>query len=114
LSLDSHAAKCAEIFGVPLRIVERAQHVRFVSLPRVIIAIIQLSSSNLISTHQIGQLLDEGMTEKERLDLENAEAVCRRFLSWDLNADEDDINEGQVKIKLGGVLGKDLVVDSPQ
>jgi DNA mismatch repair protein MSH5 len=54
------------------------------------------------------------MTERERLDLENAEAVCRRFLSWDLNADEVDINEGQVKIKLGGVLGRDLVVDSPQ
>jgi DNA mismatch repair protein MSH5 len=30
LSLDSHAAKCAEIFGVPTRIVQRAQHVRCV------------------------------------------------------------------------------------
>jgi len=54
------------------------------------------------------------MTESERLDLENAEAVCRRFLSWDLKADEDDINEGQVKIKLGDVLGKDPVIHSPQ
>jgi DNA mismatch repair protein MSH5 len=54
------------------------------------------------------------MTESERLDLENAEAVCRRFLSWDLKADEDDINEGQVKKKLRGVLGRDPVVDSPQ
>lgn len=54
------------------------------------------------------------MTESERLDLENAEAVCRRFLSWDLKADKDDINEGQVKIKLGGVLGRDPIVDSPR
>lgn len=54
------------------------------------------------------------MTESERLDLENAEAVCRRFLSWDLKADEDDINEGQVKTKLRGVLGRDPVVDCSQ
>ncbi|KIM43410.1 hypothetical protein M413DRAFT_436269 [Hebeloma cylindrosporum] len=97
LSLDSHAAKCAEIFGIPSRIVERAQHI-----------------SCLLSSHQIGQLLDEGMTESERLDLEDAESVCRRFLSWDLKADEDDIKEGQVKIKLRDVLGRDPVVDCPQ
>lgn len=28
LSLDSHAAKCAEMFGIPLRLVRRAQYVR--------------------------------------------------------------------------------------
>lgn len=28
LSLDSHAAKCAEIFGIPSRMVQRAQYVR--------------------------------------------------------------------------------------
>jgi len=92
LSLDSHAAKCAEIFGIPSRIVKRARHVSY-----------------LLSSHQIGQLLDEGMSESERLDLEDAEAVCRRFLAWDLKADEDDICEGQVKIKLDDVLGRDTL-----
>jgi DNA mismatch repair protein MSH5 len=54
------------------------------------------------------------MSESERLDLEDAEAVCRRFLSWDLKTDEDDICEGQVKIKLRGVLGRDHVDESSQ
>ncbi|KAF8194135.1 hypothetical protein BJ912DRAFT_924219 [Pholiota molesta] len=89
LSLDSHAAKCAEIFGIPLRIVERAQYV-----------------SQLLSSHQLGRLLDEGMTETERVDLEDAEAICRRFLAWDLKAEEEDICEGEVKRKLGVILGR--------
>ncbi|KAF8957258.1 hypothetical protein BDZ97DRAFT_2079293 [Flammula alnicola] len=89
LSLDSHAAKCAEIFGIPSRIVDRAQYV-----------------SRLLSSHQLSLLLDEGMTDVERSDLEDAEAVCRRFLAWDLKADEEDICEGQVKVKLAAVLGR--------
>ncbi|KAF9476534.1 hypothetical protein BDN70DRAFT_863087 [Pholiota conissans] len=91
LSLDSHAAKCAEIFGIPLRIVERAQHV-----------------SQLLSSHQLGRLLDEGMTDAERVDLEEAEAVCRRFLAWDLKEEGEDICEGEVKKKLAVVLGRQL------
>ncbi|KAJ7505221.1 muts domain V-domain-containing protein [Mycena galericulata] len=86
LSLDSHAAKCAEIFGVPSRIVQRAQHV-----------------SRLISMHELGQLLDEDMTEKERKDLEDAEAVCRRFLQWNLEGD----GGGNVKGRLAEVLGRE-------
>ncbi|KAF7365135.1 MutS 5 [Mycena venus] len=84
LSMESHAAKCAEIFGVPSRIVQRAQHV-----------------SHLISTHELGRLLDEEMTDKEREDLADAEVVCRRFLKWNL---ED--GEGNVKGRLAEVLGR--------
>ncbi|KAJ7761594.1 DNA mismatch repair protein MutS [Mycena maculata] len=91
LSLDSHAAKCAEIFGVPARIVQRAQHV-----------------SDLISTHELGQLLDEAMTDKEREDLEDAEAVCRRFLQWNLEGD----GGGNVKARLAEVLGRKDSEDS--
>ncbi|KAJ6559109.1 DNA mismatch repair protein MutS [Mycena vulgaris] len=85
LSLDSHAAKCAEIFGVPSRIVRRAQHV-----------------SQLISTHELGRLLDEEMTDTERVDLEDAEAVCRKFLQWNLEGD----GGGNVKGRLAEVLGR--------
>ncbi|KAJ8080498.1 hypothetical protein PM082_017331 [Marasmius tenuissimus] len=85
LSLESHAAKCAEICGVPTRIVTRAQHV-----------------SNMLSRHEITQLLDEGMTEKERLDLENAEHVCRQFLAWNIQDDDGE----DVKGKLARVLGR--------
>jgi len=89
LSLDSHAAKCAELFGVPTRIVDRAQYV-----------------SHLLSTHELGGLLDEGMGDAERLELEEAEVVCRRFLEWDLKA-EAEREDDRVKMKLGQVLGRD-------
>lgn len=46
------------------------------------------------------------MTAKEKEDLEAAEMVCRRFLAWDLKADENRINEGDVKTKLAVVLGR--------
>jgi DNA mismatch repair protein MSH5 len=40
--------------------------------------------SHLLSTHELGQLLDEEMTEAEMDELEQAEAVCRRFMTWNL------------------------------
>jgi DNA mismatch repair protein MSH5 len=55
----------------------------------------------------LGKLLDEEMTEEERLDLEDSEAVCRRFLTWDLD-DKQGLGEGGVKTKLAEVLGKEL------
>jgi len=42
------------------------------------------------------------MTDAEKLDLEDAEAVCRRFLAWNLNESEDGLD---VKAKLAEVLG---------
>ncbi|KAF8798995.1 hypothetical protein BYT27DRAFT_7177307 [Phlegmacium glaucopus] len=89
LSLDSHAAKCAELFGVPTRMMKRAQYV-----------------THVLSTHELGRLLDEGMSEAECLELEEAEVVCRRFLGWDLKA-EAEREDGRVKMKLGQVLGRD-------
>ncbi|KAE9400467.1 hypothetical protein BT96DRAFT_965335 [Gymnopus androsaceus JB14] len=85
LSLDSHAAKCAELFGIPPRLVQRAQYV-----------------SQLLSAHEIGRLLDEKMSEKEVLELEEAETICRRFLGWNLGEGGVD-----VKKKLGQVLGRE-------
>ena len=108
LSLDSHAAKCAEIFGIPPRLVERAQYVRLVIYPCYtgVLDIHICPGSRLLSSHQLNALLDEGMTHEEEADLEDAEAVCRRFLSWDLKQDEvDDLTSGQVKAKLAAVLG---------
>ncbi|KAJ3854057.1 DNA mismatch repair protein MutS [Lentinula lateritia] len=84
LSMDSHAAKCAELFGIPPRLVQRAQYV-----------------SQLLSSYEIGRLLDERMSEKEVLELEEAEAICRRFLGWNLT-----VNNVGVKKKLGEVLGR--------
>ncbi|KIK07942.1 hypothetical protein K443DRAFT_128726 [Laccaria amethystina LaAM-08-1] len=87
LSLESHAAKCAAMFGIPTRMVERAEYV-----------------SQLISAHELGRLLDEEMTVEERAELEDAEAVCRRFLEWNLSPEE---NEGvDVNARLAFVLGR--------
>ncbi|TFK52577.1 hypothetical protein OE88DRAFT_1712112 [Heliocybe sulcata] len=88
LALDSHAAKCAEIFGIPRHIVQRAQYV-----------------SHLLSTHSLGKLLDEEMSEQERKDLEEAEAVCRRFLAWDFG-EQGDGPRRSVKERLAKVLGR--------
>ncbi|KAK7048433.1 muts 5 [Favolaschia claudopus] len=92
LSLESHAAKCAEIFGIPSRIVQRAQHV-----------------SHLISAHELGKLLDEEMTDQEREDLADAEAVCRRFLHWNLQEEE-----GSVKARLAEILGRNDEVENEE
>jgi len=73
LSLDSHASKCAEIFGISQRVVERAQYV-----------------THLLSAHELGQLLDEELTESETDDLKSAEMVCRRFMAWNLGETQKD------------------------
>ena len=43
------------------------------------------------------------MSEKERDELEEAEAVCRRFLAWNLGDDDGT----EVKVKLAKVLGRE-------
>ncbi|KZT73910.1 hypothetical protein DAEQUDRAFT_702916 [Daedalea quercina L-15889] len=95
LSLNSHAAMCAEIFGIPRRVARRAQYV-----------------SQLLATHELGQLLDEEMSDAERRDLEDAEEVCRRFLTWNLVRDGDGGDalgadpRGDVRQMLAEVLGR--------
>lgn len=53
------------------------------------------------------------MSGDERADLEDAEAICRRFLKWDLKS-EGDYGDGEVKDKLGKVLGRANVVTNSQ
>ncbi|TCD61354.1 MutS protein msh5 [Steccherinum ochraceum] len=87
LWLHSHAALCAEIFGIPRQVARRAAYV-----------------SRLLSQHEIGQLLDEEMDDQERQELSEAEEVCRRFLAWDIAGGAG--SEESVKAKLAEVLGK--------
>ncbi|KAG9315778.1 DNA mismatch repair protein mutS [Chiua virens] len=89
LSLSSHAAQCAAMFGLPRRIVDRAQYV-----------------SELLAKHELGILLEEKVTDEERLDLQTAEEVARRFLEWDLTSDEA-LCQTSVKTRLAQVLGRD-------
>lgn len=59
--------------------------------------------SELLVQHELGKLLEEKMTDEERLDLQAAEEVARRFLEWDLTSDEAVYQTG-VKIQLAEVL----------
>lgn len=52
------------------------------------------------------RLLDEEMTDKERAELQDAEAVCRRFLAWDLDIDQEDVKD-KLKNCLGGSIDED-------
>lgn len=52
-------------------------------------------------------MLDESLTEREVQDMEDAEAICRRFLEWDLTADQAD-TVGEVKQSLFEVLGRQI------
>lgn len=63
-------------------------------------------SSKLLSMHELGELLDEEMSEAERKELEEAEEVCRRFLAWNL-AETGWKDEGKdVRQMLAEVLGR--------
>lgn len=46
------------------------------------------------------------MSQQEKQDLADAEAVCRRFLAWDLDATLDETT-ASVKQKLALCLGLD-------
>lgn len=118
LSLESHAAMCAEIFGIPRRVARRAQYVRCVAgralrPRRTSCGGLQafMSSSQLLATHELGQILDEEMTDDERRDLEDAEEVCRRFLAWNLVHDDEGNSDPDlrrdVKKRLAQVLSRE-------
>ncbi|GJJ15544.1 hypothetical protein Clacol_009822 [Clathrus columnatus] len=88
LCLSSYAAHCALAFGIPFDVVSRAKKV-----------------TDAVARHAIQEIVDDKMTAEEERELENAEAVCRRFLAWDISADmeKDDID---VMGKLKEILGE--------
>ena len=53
--------------------------------------------STLLSEHRIDQLLDEEMNEQEKLELHEAEDVCRRFIKWEI-ADLENVKSGLASI----------------
>ena len=82
LSLDSQAATCAEICGIPHKIAQRARYI-----------------SALLSRHELGELLDEEMRAEECAELAAAEDICRAFLAWELAADDDDSEDPKSRLK---------------
>lgn len=89
LSPSSHATSCALQFGIAPETLARASFV-----------------SHLVATFDIAALLNADLDDEERRELEETEAVARRFLEWPLEEEQgDDIEE--VLKTLRRVLGKD-------
>ncbi|KAF9644907.1 hypothetical protein BDM02DRAFT_3157041 [Thelephora ganbajun] len=86
LAHHSHAARCAELCGLPHGVVERAEHV-----------------SILFAAHELEKLLDEDMTEEEARELEEAEAIGRKFLAW--NLDDETATDKPPKDFVAEILG---------
>lgn len=86
LTNHSHAARCAELCGLPHSVVERAEHV-----------------SALFTAHELEKLLDEDMTEEEARELEEAEAIGRKFLAW--NLDDETVVDRPPKDIVAEILG---------
>ncbi|SCZ91293.1 BZ3500_MvSof-1268-A1-R1_Chr1-2g01313 [Microbotryum saponariae] len=81
LSLNSHAAACASLFGVDDRTIERAIQV-----------------TELIQKFEIATLVNEALTEEEADDLRESELIARRFLEWDLESEGwDDVEVDEVR-----------------
>lgn len=70
--------------------------------------------STLLANHDVTRLLDECMTPAQKVELDEAEAVCRRFMAWNLMDFDVDANaaRGGVKAKLAEVLGRGLNEDN--
>jgi DNA mismatch repair protein MSH5 len=118
LSLESHAARCAQLFGVPAHVVQRAQYVTYVPYDKLyckdlddhdpvpsFLAFVAIRRE-LLSLHELPKLLDEAISEEEQLEMDLASAVCERFLEWDLETQE--ASSGQVRARLAPVLGQDV------
>ncbi|KDE06931.1 hypothetical protein MVLG_02818 [Microbotryum lychnidis-dioicae p1A1 Lamole] len=81
LSLNSHAAACASLFGVDDRTIERAIQV-----------------TELIQKFEIATLVNEALSEEEADDLRESELIARRFLEWDLESEDwEDLEVEEVR-----------------
>lgn len=89
LALDSHAARCAQLFGIPAHVVQRAQYV-----------------TELLSADELPKLLDEAISEEEQLEMDLASKICQRFLEWDLESQAALM--GETRERLAQVLGRDI------
>ncbi|WVR09061.1 hypothetical protein IAU60_006122 [Kwoniella sp. DSM 27419] len=74
--LTSYAAECALQHGVPQEVVDRA---RFVT--------------ECVTTFQLSKLYDTNLSSKQIEQLDADQALAKRFLSWDIEGDSEDLIE---------------------
>ncbi|SCV67929.1 BQ2448_50 [Microbotryum intermedium] len=84
LSLNSHAAACASLFGIDDSTIQRAIQV-----------------TELIQKFEIATLVNEGLTDEEANDLRKSEMIARRFLEWDLDTEDwEDVEVEELRQRL--------------
>ncbi|GFZ44458.1 LOW QUALITY PROTEIN: hypothetical protein JCM24511_02180 [Saitozyma sp. JCM 24511] len=72
----SYAAECALIHGIPKPVVDRAREV-----------------TELLVNFEISKLLDAELTPEDINELQEAEELCRRFLSWEIDEETQDVRD---------------------
>lgn len=82
LATSSHAAACASLFGIEESIIVRAEAV-----------------SALLAKFEIAKLIDVNMSDAERDELNTSERRARRFLKWEIDEEEDDVESLTQKIR---------------
>ena len=92
LCLKSYAFHCAESFGIPVNIVERA-----------------LEVSAAISSYNVHEIMDPEMTPEDEKELLEAEQIVRRLLEVDFDAPDERGNPVSAMKKLADVLGEDYI-----
>jgi hypothetical protein len=59
----------------------------------------RLPARNLLDAGNLQRLLDEQLSEEQISELEEQEAMVKRFLSWDLDATERQLEDGKITIE---------------
>jgi hypothetical protein len=52
------------------------------------VSVAQLTTSDSLSKFQITKLIDDGLSERDLQELEDAEDLAKRFMRWDLGASD--------------------------
>ncbi|KAM0790292.1 hypothetical protein ACM66B_005594 [Microbotryomycetes sp. NB124-2] len=100
----SHALTCAALFGIPSRVLDRAQFV-----------------TNALSTFDmdsvVNETLDDNETrasafidERDRKEVEQCEMVAKRLIDWDLDDEEwadEDVQVSKIRTKLADILNSE-------
>ncbi|GAA6004146.1 hypothetical protein JCM10207_002453 [Rhodosporidiobolus poonsookiae] len=90
ISVHSHAAACASLFGLPLPVVARA------------VSVTHLASTFSLDALALAPKADSAAAARERREVEEGERVGRALLEWDLDEEVGSVEE--VKERLRAVL----------
>ena len=89
MATSSHASACAALCGIDSKIVNRAEEI-----------------TNLLASFEIDQIIAQGLSEEEKVDLRSSEMIARRFIEWEIPG-EDDVEVEELVTKIREILRED-------